>query len=227
MLENHRHLRELGIDLDSTEATRWPAVYKRAGSYEASKLESALRVREYAATNAMQWVEVQPATVSGHSQSGELDAGQPLWALIDNLFHGRLALIPGSQQHWLPLVAVDTVASMIARAALAKQVPPRLLVLDPETPNLAGLLGLLAAELEVRAPIRHIPVSVLRGLLSLPGMERLMNTSRESLDFLQVERFDTADTLAFGRSEGLVLPAVADSVKASARYWKQHQQFRY
>lgn len=76
MLENLQHLAHLGIDPAQPEQTHWRDVYRRAGAYEARKLESALKVRSLAAQTAIDMVEVQPATVAGHSQTGELDAAQ-------------------------------------------------------------------------------------------------------------------------------------------------------
>lgn len=73
-------------------------VYRRAGAYEASKLEGALKVGTLAARDGLDYVEVQPGTVAGHSLSGELAAGQSLRGLIDNLVAGRLARVPGMPQ---------------------------------------------------------------------------------------------------------------------------------
>ena len=41
--------------------------------------------RALAAASDLELVEVQPATVAGHSRSGALDTSQPLFALLDNL----------------------------------------------------------------------------------------------------------------------------------------------
>ncbi|WP_018403827.1 SDR family oxidoreductase [Marinobacter gelidimuriae] len=132
---------------------------RQAGAYEASKLEGALRVRAFAEQNALAMVEVQPATVSGHSVTGELDTAQPLYALIENLVAGRLAMVPGTPDHWLPLVSVDVLAGLIAEASLVESVPDRLLALDRTTPNLIGLLSLLAVHLEARPPKHHMPMA--------------------------------------------------------------------
>ena len=40
MLKNHEHLQRIGIDPRDPELTNWPAVYRRVGAYEASKLEA-------------------------------------------------------------------------------------------------------------------------------------------------------------------------------------------
>lgn len=220
MLENDAHLRALGIRAEAPHATDWARVYARVGAYEASKLEGALRVRAYAREHGMQMVEVQPATVSGHSETGELDAAQPLYSLIENLARGRMAMVPGTPSHWLPLVSVDALAALIAAAIEAEAVPQKLLALDAETPNLAGLLGVLATALGRKAPTRHMPMPLLAGLLKVPGLAKLMNTAPESLHFLQPTRFDTSATSRFGAAQGLQPAPIEKSIRASAAYWR-------
>lgn len=218
MLENHNHLKRLGINDDDPERVDWRRVYRLAGGYEASKLEAAIRVRALARSTDLALVEVQPATVAGHSHTGHLDINQPLFALLDNLARGRLAMVPGSPEHWLPLVAVDSLASLIAVAATSDNVPERLLALDPTTPNLQGLLAIAAEVLGRRAPQRHMPIPVLAALLRLPGLPRLMNTWPEALNFIQPTRFDTASTDAFLREKGIARPSMETVIAASAGF---------
>ncbi len=40
MLQNHEHLRRIGIDPHHPQRTDWPALYRHVGGYEASKLEA-------------------------------------------------------------------------------------------------------------------------------------------------------------------------------------------
>ena len=222
MLENREHLQRLSITSDDPDQVDWQHVYRRAGGYEASKLEAAIRVRALAATHDLNLVEVQPATVAGHSRTGALDSAQPLFALLDNLARGRMAMVPGSPEHWLPLVAVDHLAALITVAATADSVPQRLLALDPTTPNLQGLLAIAADMLDRRAPQRHLPIPVLAALLRLPGMPRLMNTWPEALHFIQPTRFDTTDTDHFLNQQGLARPAMEAVIARSARWYQQH-----
>ncbi|MBZ2190539.1 SDR family oxidoreductase [Alcanivorax sp. JB21] len=221
MLENQAHLARLGILPDAPERTDWAQVNAQAGAYETSKIEGALRVRAFARRQQMDWVEIQPATVSGHSITGELDPAQPLFTLISNLATGRLSMIPGTPDHWLPLISVDALAATIAAATLADAVPERLLALDPDTPNLAGLLSVIAEALGRKPPKRHIPITVLRALLKVPGLPRLMNTAPESLHFLQPVRFDTTVMAHFREQQGLHWPPVVRSIVASASYWQR------
>ncbi len=221
MLENLAHLARLGIDLNSADKTDWQQVYRRAGGYEASKLEAAIRVREYAREQHLEMVEVQPATVAGDSRTGQLDHQQPLYQLLDNLARGRMAAIPGTPDHWLPLVAVDLLAALIARAALAPATPPRLLALDSRTPSLQGLLAHAAPSLKRRAPTRFLPMGVLATLLRLPGLPRLLNTWPEALHFIQTTRFDTGASDAFLATQGLTHPSIKGVITASSHFYQQ------
>lgn len=223
MLENLAHLARLGIHLDDPEQTDWQQVYRHAGGYEASKLEAAIRVRHYARTQSLALVEVQPATVVGDSGNGQLDQQQPLYQLIDNLARGRMAAIPGTPEHWLPLVAVDLLARLIARAATADQVPATLLALDPATPSLKGLLGEAATALGRKPPRRFLPMPILAALLRIPGLPRLMNTWPEALHFIQTTRFDTRASDAFMAQEGLAHPPIGQVIAASTRFYQQQQ----
>lgn len=222
MLENHAHLSRLGINTQPEGDTAWEKVYKQAGSYEASKLEAAIRVRAFAQQHQLDMVEVQPATVAGHSRSGELDAQQPLFQLIANLYSGRLAMIPGSEQHWLPLVCVDVLAALIAQACHDPQAPTRLLALDPSTPTLASTLQHCAAVLGRKPPRHYMPIPLLRALLRIPGLPRIMNTWPEALHFIQTTRFDTQISTDYMQQHGLAHPSINEVLTRSV----QHFQFK-
>lgn len=223
MLENLAHLSRLGVDLLDPEMTDWRYLYRHAGGYEASKLEAAIRVRHYARAQSLELVEVQPATVAGDSGNGQLDQQQPLYQLIDNLAHGRMAAIPGTPDHWLPLVAVDLLAKLIARAATAEVVPATLLALDPATPSLQEMLAVAATTLGRKPPRRYLPMPILAALLRIPGLPRLMNTWPEALHFIQTTRFDTTTSEAFLAQQGLSHPPIQQVIAASTRFYRQQQ----
>lgn len=224
MIENHAHLRRLGIDPDAPLTTDWKNVYRRAGAYEASKLEGALRVREFCREALVDMIEVQPATVAGHSSNGDLDSNQPLYALMENIDSGRMAMIPGTAEHWLPLVAVDHLAALIASACVADTAPKRILALDPNTPNLKGLIGILANQFGRKKPSRHIPMGILKALLMIPGLQTLMNTSAETLAFIQPTRFDTTQTQRFMREQNINAADIGAVLLATAQRFQRSKQ---
>lgn len=224
MLENHGHLRRVGINLQQPEQTDWPAVYRRVGGYEGSKLEAHFKVLAQMQAQGGELTIVHPATVCGHSQTGHILPAQPLAQLIGNLAGGKLSAIPGSPAHWLPLVSVDfLVALMVAAAFDPAQAGQQLLALDERTPNLQGMLAQLAMPLGLRAPRRHVPIGVLRWLLKIPGLPGLLRTSVESLDFIQTTRFDTTATQGFARQQQLAWPDIQQALWATARYLRAEQ----
>ncbi|HLT12792.1 MAG TPA: SDR family oxidoreductase [Marinobacter sp.] len=218
MLANEAHLARLGINIAQPDQTRWQDVYRRTGAYEASKLESAFALRHYVKKHGIDGVEIQPATVAGHSQSGEIDPAQPLFSLIDNACHGRMALIPGSPAHWLPLIPVDTLALVIAAACQAEQPPQTLLVLDNETPNLQSLINMLT--MGQKSPRWHLPIPVMQWLLKLPGLARVLNVSPEALDFIQPQRYNTLAFRKFLADMTIPEPQFRDYIHATAHYYR-------
>ncbi|WP_303289837.1 SDR family oxidoreductase [Marinobacter sp. SS5-14b] len=220
MLANETHLAHLGINLSQPDQTRWQDVYRRTGAYEASKLESAFALRHYTQEHGMDAVEIQPATVAGHNTTGEIDPTQPLFSLIDNVFHGRMALIPGSPAHWLPLIPVDTLALVIAAACGVEQPPLRLLVLDNKTPNLQGLLRTLTMTMGMKAPRWHLPIPVMQWLLKLPGLARVLNVYPEALDFIQSQSYNTLDFQRFLASMRIPEPAFSEYIQTTAQYYR-------
>jgi len=72
MLKNHEHLQRIGIDPRYPELTNWPAVYRRVGGYEGSKLEAYFATLEVVSTKGGEITVVHPATVCGHSRTGHI-----------------------------------------------------------------------------------------------------------------------------------------------------------
>jgi dihydroflavonol-4-reductase len=219
MLENHEHLQRVGVDLQQPARTDWPAVYRRVGGYEGSKLEAHFKVLESMQALGGELTIVHPATVCGHSQSGHILPAQPLAELISNLAGGKLSAIPGTPAHWLPLVTVDFLVKLMLAAAFdPSQVGQQVLALDERTPNLPGLLAVLAESLNRKAPQRFMPIGALRWLLRIPGLPKLLSTSAESLDFIQTTRFDTAATKALALKHQLAWPDINQALRATAGY---------
>lgn len=218
MLENTGHLEQLGVYGETPDSVDWNRVYRKVGAYEASKIEAALQLRAHSREQDLDHIEIQPATVAGHSGNGELGPTQPLHSLLDNLRSGKLTMIPGSPDHWLPLVAVDHLAETIARTATTDRPPSRLLALDPGTPNLQGLLAIAAKAFNRRPPKYHMPIPLLAALLRIPGIPALMNTQAETLHFLQPTRFDTSATDLFLEEQKLSRPPIGEVIHATANY---------
>ncbi len=220
MLTNQAHLDELGIDLALPDDIDWAAIAAKTGVYEASKIESHARAVALATELGVAWQAIHPATLCGHSITGDLAAGQPLYDLIATVKSGRMAAIPGSRHHWLPLVTVDHLAALITRTIDDPHAQGReLLALDDTSPSLGELINLIAATAGRRRVRAHVPIGALRFALSMPGLRRAVPTSRESLGFIRTDRFDVTALEAFEKSFGIDRPDIRMAVASSARAW--------
>ena len=219
MLKNHEHLQRIGIDPRDPELTNWPAVYQRVGAYEASKLEAHFATLELMSAKDGELTVVHPATVCGHSRTGHILDGQPLVELIRNLAQGKLTAVPGTAEHWLPLVTVDYLVELVAACAFDPAMAGQeLLALDDQSPNLRELLVQVAQPMGLKPPRHHISLRLLRLLLSIPPVARFLNTSAEALDFIQTTRFDTAAVEQFANRHGIAKPDIRRSLQHTAMF---------
>ena len=219
MLKNHEHLQRIGIDPRYPELTNWPAVYRRVGGYEGSKLEAHFATLEVMFTKGGEMTIVHPATVCGHSRTGHILDGQPLVELIRNLVLGKLTAVPGTAEHWLPLVTVDYLVELMAVCAFdPAMVGQELLALDDQTPNLRELLVQAAKPLGLKSPKHYISLRLLKLLLSIPPVARFLNSKPEALDFIQTTRFDTAVVEQFANRHGIAKPDIRQSLQLTARF---------
>lgn len=219
MLKNHEHLQRIGIDPRYPQLTNWPAVYRRVGGYEGSKLEAHFATLEVMSAKGGEMTVVHPATVCGHSRTGHILDGQPLVELIRNLVQGKLTAVPGTAEHWLPLVTVDYLVELVAACAFDPAMEGQeLLALDDQTPNLRELLVQAAKPLGLKSPKHYIPLRLLKLLLSIPPVARFLNSKPEALDFIQTTRFDTAALKQFANRHGIAKPDVRQSLQLTASF---------
>lgn len=219
MLKNHEHLKRIGIDPRYPQQTNWPAVYRHVGGYEGSKLEAHFATLEVMSAKGGEMTVVHPATVCGHSRTGHILDGQPLVELIRNLVQGKLAAVPGTAEHWLPLVTVDNLVELVAVCAFdPAMVGQELLALDAHTPNLRELLAQVAQPVGLKSPNYYVPLRLLKLLLRIPAVARFLNTKPEALDFIQTTRFDTAAAEQFARRHGIAKPDIRQSLQHTATF---------
>ncbi|UVK86180.1 SDR family oxidoreductase [Pseudomonas sp. B21-051] len=219
MLNNHEHLQRIGIDPRHPELTNWPAVYRRVGGYEASKLEAHFATLEVMSAKGGEMTVVHPATVCGHSRTGHIVDGQPLVALIRNLAQGKLTAVPGTAEHWLPLVTVDYLVELVVACAFdPAMVGEELLALDDQTPNLRELLAQVAKPLGLKSPKHHISLRLLKWLLSIPPVAWFLNTKPEALGFIQTTRFNTAAVEQFANRHGIAKPDIRQALQHTATF---------
>ncbi|HEX5278313.1 MAG TPA: SDR family oxidoreductase [Fluviicoccus sp.] len=223
MLTFPGHLASLGIHGDGG-AVDWPAVYRRTGSYEASKLEGHFAVKRAAVRLGIPLTVIHPATLAGHAGTGELPDTQEMARSIDDLLAGRLPAVPGGGGYRLPLVSLDYLAAFMARVADYPEAAGReYLLADPATPDLKAVMTVCAREAAVKPPVLAVPVPVLRRLAGWSWLSNRTGLTREKLDFLRREPLLTGETEQLARRMGLTPPPLAAVLAAASRYRLQQR----
>jgi nucleoside-diphosphate-sugar epimerase/pimeloyl-ACP methyl ester carboxylesterase len=186
-------------------------LYRHYGAYEASKHEADAALRAHATAAGVPLTLVNPATVIGHSRTGEAGQYIGLAEMVERLWNGRLPALAGSRRTFLPVVTVDHLARFLAAVPAHDDAPLQAhWVLDSATPELPDLIALLARHLGVRPPRATLPVGLVRRL-----PRALTRTDPETLTFLSEERYDTASADALSAAAGFSHPPVADAL----RHW--------
>ncbi len=192
-------------------------LYKRVGAYEASKIEADFLVRR-AAVDGLPTTILNPATVIGASDTGEAHQVFGIEGLIDGLKRGTLSAVPGTPQAWTPLVTIDYVAAFAAKVPLQEaEQSTDYVLLNQGTPTLKNMVGIIAEELNLKAPGKHIPVWALRALLK-GGLERRLGTPAETLAFINDYRFDTSTAEAAAVRAGIAQADIETALRKTLRF---------
>ncbi|WP_343619354.1 SDR family NAD(P)-dependent oxidoreductase [Acinetobacter proteolyticus] len=191
MLTIESHLQQVGICLEQPERTQWQAVYQHLGAYEASKIEAHFAWIRRAQQLSVDWTIIHPATVVGDDMVGEIPTNQPIAQMIDLLKRGKMSAIPATAQHYLPLIRVDDLCRIMVGAsrdaALSNQA---MLAVSENNLALHQLTQMIADQLQVSAPTRHVPIGLLRFILKWQWLARKLEMSTEMLSFLRTEQLD-------------------------------------
>ncbi|MCI3878677.1 SDR family NAD(P)-dependent oxidoreductase [Acinetobacter higginsii] len=191
MLTITRHLEQAGICLEQPERTEWPAVYQNLGAYEASKIEAHFAWIQQAHQLSVDWTIIHPATVVGDDVSGEIPTNQPIAQMIDLLKRRKMSAIPATAQHYLPLIRVDDLCQVMVKATMDQTLANQaMLVVSEHSVALHQLTRMIADQLQVNAPTRHVPIGLLRFILKWPWLAKKLEMSTEMLSFLRTEQLD-------------------------------------
>ncbi|MCE5173396.1 alpha/beta fold hydrolase [Paenibacillus profundus] len=220
-LEGARHVAELAADIQRTKGLRhfihivgymspfhdgnvdmetdvfqWDGFMKKEGPYERMKFLSDLYIRQQAKVHEYPLSVVNPCTLVGAKPAGTTEQTGGLGILVEALRRKMMPVIPGGTSHWLPIVANDDLARIIAY--LARDAAPggctyNILGEKGREPRIRELLTLIARELRVPAPRLSVPVSLLRTVMKAGG-SRLTGIPAESLSFITDRSFRTVET---------------------------------
>lgn len=174
----------------------------RLGAYESSKREGDTVVRRRATELGVPLTIANPATVIGRGQFIGLAS------MVGDLWQGRLRASPGNARTFLPVVTLDHLTRFLATLPEDPGAAGQdYWILDDSTPELPGLLALLARHTGVRPPRGHVPVPLLRAL-----PRSVTRADPETLPFLSADRYPTRSATAFAEAHGLRMPPVHEAL---------------
>ncbi|PTQ91403.1 SDR family oxidoreductase [Agitococcus lubricus] len=221
MVSLPNNLAALGIN--AGEHHDWLSLYRQLGAYEASKIEAHFAIKKQCQQKGLLCTVIHPATVIGHSQTGELAAHQPFYHTLVDLKAGKFIAVPAGQGYRLPLVSVDYVVDFLAHVLDVPHAAGQEYVLaDNTTPDLRQVLTYCAPMLAVSAPRWQLPVPLLQFIAKYRRLAACLGLSAEQLHFLRTESLDTASADAVAQQLGLSHPPLAAVLVKTAAY-VQHQ----
>lgn len=202
----------LALDVDNpAELTRF---YAEHGAYETSKIEAHIRVQRAVEKHGVPLTIISPAMVIGDSRSGETTQMTGLADIVKQLWQRQLPALAGSRGTWLPVVAVDFLAKLLARTpGDADSLNQHIVVFDDRSPTLPDLLRLAATRMDVSAPSVILPTGLIRAL-----PEALTGMDAESLSFISDDRYDPVPLRQITSRLGLQMPPVTATIER----WVDH-----
>jgi nucleoside-diphosphate-sugar epimerase len=188
--------------------------YKRLGAYEASKVESDAVVQASAQSLGVALTVANPATVIGHSTTGESDQIIGLATTVRDLVTGKLPAVPGNSKTFVPVVTVDYLARFMTLLPTEDETRGKSYwILDDNTPALPELLQIIGEHHNVRVPRLRIPVGLVKRL-----PQTITGADPETLSFLSPDRYPTGSANHFAEQHGLVQP----NVTAALTRWSDY-----
>ncbi|TDK27995.1 NAD-dependent epimerase/dehydratase family protein [Arthrobacter crusticola] len=188
--------------------------YKRLGAYEASKVESDAVVQAAAQKLDVALTTANPASVIGHSVTGESDQILGLATTVRDLIAGRLPAIPGGSRTFVPVVTVDYLARFLTLLPVDEETRGKSYwILDDETPVLPELLQLIGRHHGVRVPRLRIPVGIVKRL-----PRAITHADPETLSFLSPDRYPTGPAKRLAEQHGLAQPDITAALTRWSDY---------
>lgn len=219
MISNKKRQQKLGLT-NKIQITddHWLSLYKRLGSYEASKFESHFRLLDRLKNNFVPFTAINPGAVIGHSATGEINQYDSIVSMIHELYKGNLPAIPGSKKDWLPVIPVDFVAKFTADIINYKQGEnQQYTLIDEKTPDLASMMATLSNAFHTPVVNRRIPIKLLKAISKM-GFERFLPLPSEPLSFISSDRYDIDNTKLMTIKMGLALPSFEEYIQNFANF---------
>lgn len=166
---------------------------KKMPPYERMKFQADTYIRKSLAVLKIPLSTINPSVVIGDSLSGATEQIGGLSILVDAVRRNLMPVVPGGRDYWLPMVHVDHVAAFMLNLVNSTDIKSDtyyLLDRKQDSLSIQVLLGMIAKELRVRAPMGSIPIPLLKVILGL-GAGKLLGIPKESMGFLVQTAFST------------------------------------
>lgn len=207
-ISGYRTLSRAAQTLDIDSPISIERYYQTHGAYEASKLIAHEQVCQAAAAYHVPLTRMSPASVIGDSQTGATRQIFGLAEMVKQLWQGKLPVLVGSADTWLPVITVDFLATLLVRLPSdTASVGAHYGVFDDSTPVLPKLITLIASHMNRQAPKHRLSLNAVRNLpVTLTGVEK------EALSFISDDRYDPKPLADLCKRLNLTLPPLAPSV---------------
>lgn len=194
-------------------------LYRTLGAYEASKVESDAVFQALGNERGIPWSIVNPASVIGHSITGETDQHIGLASTVEQLWEGKTAALPAGDSTFLPVLTVDYMAAFMQAVAIAPEaIGTSYWLLDDATAPLGQLLASTGRHLGAKVPKLRLPVGLIKALPSW-----ITKADPETLHFMSADRYPTGPAIEFANRHGLQMPDAGISLERWADYLAAHR----
>jgi len=214
----------LNLDAHKQDATQQlneqqvDLLYKTFAAYEAAKIEAHFVLKHLAFKKNIPLTNILLSSAIGDSQTGEIDQPHGIPMLVKGIWNNEMLVIPGAKQDWLPLVTVDYLVDFILGViTLPETIGQDYVVLDDETPDFGEMISLIAKRMGNRAPTLFMPKRIIQSFYNM-GFDKLVDSSAESLDFLQPYRFNTEPMKQVAAKLGITKPDIHQAINNMVDY---------
>jgi thioester reductase-like protein/pimeloyl-ACP methyl ester carboxylesterase len=178
---------------------------EKAPPYEQMKFKADMYIRQTMHDLGIPLSVVNPSVVIGDSITGKTEQLGGLSILVDSTRRKLMPFVPGGKEHWIPMVHVDHVASLVS--ALVEEEQPlnnTYFLLDEKynTPNMKELVTAIAKEVRVKAPVGAVSLKLMKSLLRM-GVGKLAKIPEASMGFIVQPDFPTTPVKEMGYKHNL------------------------
>ena len=198
--------------------------------YEATKHEAEVRVRK-AMADGLPATIYRPGIVVGDSRTGETQKYDGPYFLATFLRRqlGPLAVVPAlgdPDRVRVSLVPRDFVVDAMDALSVLETSEGRTYALtDPAPPTVRELVDTFARDLGKRVVWVPLPLTLTRGVVGLPGVERLMGLPAEALEyFASPTKYSTTHTLTDLSGSGVTCPPFESYAGRLLDYMRAHPE---